>query len=674
MLARVGREWEPPVPISTAEWLEEYLYLPAESADLPGRYSLHYVPAMEGILAAWDDPACIEVDVQKSAQQAYTTTLLGYLLKRIDADPGPMVGLFSADEAAKEFVDEKLTPTVLATPRLRRKLDVTKTRSAGNRALFKKFAGGFLKLGGSRSIHKVKSTPASLVFVEEPDDATENLKQQGDAIRLLWERTKRRRRAKRLMGGTPSVAGLSRIEEHVEQSDKRVLPIACHDCGDKHVLDFAHVVWVGKDGDAGLTGEEHPVYGRQQPDTAVYVCPHCGSPWDDYQRKENIRDTVRSAREAGDPLRGWVATAPFHGIAGFHELNELYSCLPGVGMADLVRDYLAAEHKAERGDENDKIVFVNSKLGRPYEFRGDEVTADALRAKAEDYPEGIVPSRAFLITAGVDVQHDSLYVVIRAWAPGEECWLIVFVQLFAAQTTALKQDPVWDALDDTLFRGFAHELGGRLNLSAVTIDAGDGNTSDAVYDWVRTRSARHRDVLIMAGKGSSERTDPEIFSLPRTEVDHRNPKRRTKADKHGVRVFIVGTSKAKDWISARIGLAGDGPERMHVYADVRDDYYDQVTAEVKAPHRRLRRRVWQLKSGRENHAGDCEVYCLHAARAKRVHLLRPGQWQALEAQVRQPDLLGAAPTAEAVDRVPRETPDAANEARPRFRVKRKARH
>ena len=144
-------------------------------------------------------------------------------------------------------------------------------------------------------------------------------------------------------------------------------------------------------------------------------------------------------------------------------------------------------------------------------------------------------------------------------------------------------------------------------------------------------------------KGSSSQQDPEIFSTPSAKpVDHHNAKKRTKADKHGLRVFLVGTNKAKDWLAAHMKMEGVGPGRHHAYKDVRADYFDQITGEVKAPHRSIRnRKVWQQKAGRPVEAWDCEVYALHAARARRVHLLKPAQWDALEHKLTQVDLFSA---------------------------------
>lgn len=624
--------------MSTATWAETYLQLPSEQADVPAGFDLYYAPYLLGIFHAWDSDAG-EVVTQKGAQIAYTTALGAYLGARIDRDPCAIVGLFAGEEAAREWVDEKFVPTVQATPALARRIDTTTSRKAGNRALFKRFPGGFLKLGGSRSIHKVKSTPAPLVFVEEPDDSKENLRDQGDAIQLLWERAKRFRRSKRILGGTPSVKGISRVEAHLERSDKRVLPIRCHGCGESHVLGFEHVRWQE-------AGPEHPIYGQAQPETAVYACPHCGLEWSDAERKSNIRATCFDARTAGDPWGGWEPTAEFHGTYGFHELGEVYSCLPGAGLPALVRDYLEAQHRKALGDENAWIVFVNSKLGRPYEYTGEEIGAEQLRDRADDYPPLQIPRNGLLVTAGIDVQHDRLYVIIRAWGPGAESWLLYFDEISAERTSIDREDRCWSDLSDLLFRTFPSAAGYSVPLSALTIDCSDGHTSDAVYSWVRTQSRQHRNVRIMAGKGDSNSADAEVFTTPRRKVDHQRADKQTKADRHGVQVWMIGTNKAKDWLDGHLRLKGDGPGRFHWFLSVRDDYLEHLTAEVKAPSRRLGgRKVWQLRPGKPNHGLDCEVYALHAAWSQRVHIMQAAKWDELRARLSQPSLFDALPEA-----------------------------
>jgi phage terminase large subunit GpA-like protein len=77
-----------------------------------------------------------------------------------------------------------------------------------------------VKFVGSNSIADVKSTSARRLIVEEPDDCNQNLRGQGDSIKLIEERGKSFRDAKVLIGGTPSVKGVSSIDDEYDHSDR----------------------------------------------------------------------------------------------------------------------------------------------------------------------------------------------------------------------------------------------------------------------------------------------------------------------------------------------------------------------------------------------------------------------------------------------------------------------
>ena len=322
-------KWAPPVKMRIRDWANKYRYLSSVEAARPGKYVLGVTPYLEwenGPLDALDDPNVSVVCCMKSAQVAWTSGVLGNLLGRtIATAPCPILVLFPKEGAAKEYMDEKFMPMVEATPVLREKIDI-RVRAQGQRQLFKKFAGGFLKLVGSNSPASVKSSPVPLVCVEEPDDCNLNLRGQGDSIKLAKERTKTFAKPKIVIGGTPTVAGVSTIEAEMELSDKRVGMIPCHECGEAHVLNFDYLQC-----DQDPNGN-HPVFGKFLPETAYYVCPHCGCVWNDVQKNRNVK-------------RGWwQATAPFHGTAGFY-LNELYSPFPGSVFAELLKNGLPPNTK-----------------------------------------------------------------------------------------------------------------------------------------------------------------------------------------------------------------------------------------------------------------------------------------------------------------------------------------
>ncbi|NWD52679.1 phage terminase large subunit family protein [Pseudomonas gingeri] len=614
--------------MSIIEWADRYRWLSPEESATPGKYRFDKTPHLVwpgGPLEALDDPNVIEVVGRKSAQVAWTSGVMGNAIgKWIDLDPSPILILFPKAEAAKQYVAEKLEPMIEATRRLRKKVDL-RSRKLQQRQDFKRFPGGFLKMVGSNSPSSVKSTPVPRVAIEEPDDCNLNLRGQGDSIKLAKERLKTFRRSKIIIGGTPTIKGLSAIDAELELSDKRVGLVPCHGCGQSHALSFDHLHC---DEDESY---HHEIYGKRRPETAFYGCPHCGEVWDDHQKNANLK------------LGRWEATAEFRGIAGYI-LNELYATFHGSRFEVLMEKKLQAEHAMSLGNIGPMIAFTNSSKGESYEYKSNAPKTDELEKRAEPYAELTAPKGVLLITVGVDVQGDRLALVIVGWGRGEESWRLYWGELEGNPKDI--NDPVWTELDRIIATPIQAEGGAQLAVSAVSVDSSDGNTSDAVYTYVRDRQRFN----IMAIKGASiDSRDREIFTKPAQSID--TTQDNTKAARYGLRVFIVGTHKAKTLIDGRIRLKGNGPGRMHWYSEIRADYYEQLTNEVLAPHpRQPSKMVWQKKAGRRNEALDCEVYALHAARSLKTHLLRDNEWDQLEQQQLQPTLFN---TEQAVAPVPR---------------------
>lgn len=627
--------------MNALEWARSFRYLSSIEADRAGKYDPEVTPYLcwpGNPLEALDDPNVREICCQKSAQVAWTSGVLGNALgKWIDLDPSPILGLFPKEGAAKEYMAEKFEPMVGATKRLARKVNL-RSRSAQQRMLFKRFPGGFLKLVGSNSPSSVKSSPIPRVFIEEPDDCNLNLRGQGDSIKLAKERTKtyRRSRVKIIIGGTPTVEGTSTIAAEMELSDKRVGMIPCHHCGEEHQLDFDNLKCP--------TDEtvSHPIYGSRVPEKTYYVCPHCGGTWSDAEKRRNVRNGR------------WVATAPFNGIAGYY-INELYSPFPGSVFSILMENWLTALHHLGLGDESKLVAWTNSSKGVPYAFKGDQPEADDLAKRALPYPPGTVPEGGLVLSMGVDVQHTWLELVVRAWGRGEESWLVLHERIHG--NPFLVEDDCWTELDKRIFGVYQHARGFRLRVSAASIDSSDGQTSDAVYKYVRTRQGR--GVEVMAIKGS-RKPDAEIFRRPAPSID--SVKRNTKASKFGVKVFIVGVGKCKDLLigdAGRIMLTGSGPGRFHFYQGVAGDYCEQLLGEIKVPVRQSNGYVikaWQKKVGARVEVLDCENYALHASRAAKIHLMQEGAWSALEAKLSQSGLFDDESDAEPIVSAPASSP------------------
>jgi phage terminase large subunit GpA-like protein len=631
-MRRALRCLAPPPNLKTSEWAERYRYI--AKGPLPGKFSFRLTPFLRAPCEAFDDPTVHTIAGIKPSQIGWTDIVIGNIIgKIVHQQPQDVIMLFPREQSAKDWSADKFNPMVMATPVLRSRVEV-KVKSKDQTQTRKNLPGGFiLKLVGANSPDNLKGFTARVQIVEEPDDCTTSSGKQGDSIQLVRARGNTYGQTKTVIGGSPTVAGASQIEDEMALSDQQRWMVPCHDCGEAHELQWENVHWLSD------PEQNHPVFGTAKPETAYYACPHCGSIWD-------------TARKNANSLVGrWVASAAFTGTRGFY-----YSCLMvtfGAGdLAKLATEYLQANRKFEEGEPGDLIAFWNTKLGRTWEHQSDTPDEETLKARAEDYAELTVPHGGLILTAGVDVQHDRLAVVIRAWGRGEESWLVYWGEI--AGRTLVEEQGAWPDLDKLLTREFQHVSGAKLAIKAVSIDSSDGSVSEVVYAYVRRRLGRKYMAVKGAAEQSAERR--EIYTLPRA-VDF---KYRAKADKFGVQVYTVGTARAKDvLIENRINLTANGPGRIHWYAGVRPDYWEQLTSEMKVPHRTVKyRKVWHKKSGVRNEALDCEVYALHAARALKTNLMKDVHWGAIELKIRQQEIF-----AEPTD-APSEEPETAQAQEP----------
>lgn len=620
LMSRAWSEFAPPPKLRIDEWAEKYRILSSEETHSPGPFSLEATPVLREILQACSDPTIRKVVVQKSAQVGYTVgvvaNVLGY---HVHHRPSVQIAVFPREKSAKDFAAEKFDPMVRATKPLAARVSL-KSRAAGNSQTRKHYPGGLIKLVGSNSPSDVKSTSARVVIIEEPDDASCDVRGQGDSIKLAEERAKAYPDHLILIGGTPTAKNASSIEAEILASDQRKYHVPCHACGDEHIPAWGCVV-IPENHD--LPPRE--IYGHARWESAYYVCPACGVPWTDEERHSAIR-------------RGhFEATAPATAAAGFL-LNELLSTFDGSRVPVLARKYLEAKHKQDEGDHSEMIAFWNSTLGEPWEYRGELPEEDELRERAEAYAEWSVPAGGLIPLVAVDVQHDRLAVTCWVIGRREEMWLTFWGEL--PGQTIVPFAGAWVDLDILLENTVRHASGAELRIAAVAIDSSDGQTSAAVYDYVRKRNRSSRPVFAIKGASDSE-GKVEIWKPPQVQsIDpHRNGR---KSDKHGVHVHIIGVAKAKDTLlgwaqeGGRVRLTGEGPSRMHWYENVRQDFYEQLLSEIKIPQRQNpKRRQWKKRTGRPNEALDCTVYTLWMIHAQRLHIQRPEWWDNMDTSIRQ---------------------------------------
>jgi phage terminase large subunit GpA-like protein len=518
----------------------------------------------------FNDPKVERIVIMSSAQVGKTEIILNALGYVADKAPHGTLIIFPTLEDSRLFSRTRLTPLFRDCPVLKNKIAAAKSRDSGNTALYKEFNGGFFRLVGAGSASGLASMPLPYVFADEVDKY-EPHKKEGDPLTLALVRNKMFWNRKAIITSTPSVSGESRIEKLYEQSDQRRFYVPCLHCEKEQLLMFKNLRW-----DKG-----HDKQGKKthKPETAYYVCEHCGVVINDAEKNEMVR--------AGR----WIAKGALNGVAGFH-INEFYS--PYRTFTHIAQEFLKSK------DDPEKLqVFTNSVLGEVWNIPHEAMAEDELIKRGETYykvdskdeKERTLPQGGALLTAGVDIQNDRIEAVVRLWGKGDESWGVEYHVIWGDPY----QDIVWNSLDDLLSKEYEHAAGVKLKIKCCAIDT--GYATEQVYKYINTRRFPR-----VAVKGTGGRGDP----LARNA---------TKPDKLKVPLHLVGVDTAKNTLYQRSFIVKNGPGKMHWNQNFNKQYFEQFTAEKRIKKMRAGQEisVWEKPSGRANEALDCEVYA-YAAR------------------------------------------------------------
>ncbi len=527
------------------------------------------------MLDAVTDPAVTEITVMKSARVGYTKMLDHTVGFFIHADPSPILMVQPRTEDAESYSKTEIAPMLRDTPVLAAIAGEQKTKNSDQTILSKIFKNGAsLTLVGANSPAGFRRITARVILFDEIDGyPIGGAGNEGDQIALGKKRGETFFDRLVIMGSTPTVKGVSRIEKSWEESDQRRYHVPCPHCAEMQTL-----VWGGKDTPHGLKWRQDE-RGQHLPETTIYVCIN-GCVIEEADKPAMIA--------AGE----WRASRPFKGHAGFH-IWAGYSLFVNASWARLVAEWLRV-----KDDPLARQTFVNLVLGEPYEERGDNVLSERVLAGRREVWAAEVPDGVAVLTAGLDTQGDRVEVEIVGWGRDEERWSIAH--------EVIEGDPgapaLWDEVDALLRRTWTRADGRTFSVMAACVDSG-GNHTEKVYEFSKARLGRR----IWAIKGESAKGGARSPVWPT-----KRPSAKTKTT---FRPVIVGVNAAKDAIRYRLALDQPAPGQpkpgfMHYPADRDMGFFSQLLAErsvVKAANGQ-RYRVWEQIPGRANEALDLAVY------------------------------------------------------------------
>ena len=586
---------QPPPKLTLSEWAGRYGVLSRETSAQTGRFRAF--PYQTGIMDAVTDPAVDKITVMKSARIGYTKVLDHVVGYYIHQDPAPILMVQPRVEDGEDYSKTEIAPMLRDTPVLAELAGDPKSRNSDQTILKKTFANGSsLSIVGANSPSGFRRVTARVVLFDEIDGyPSGGAGSEGDQIALGTKRTETFWNRKIVVGSTPTIKGLSRIERSYNESDQRRFHVPCPTCGALQVLE-----WGGLDMPHGMKWDKDED-GNGMPESVYYVCKENGCVIHDVDKPEMVA------------LGEWQASKPFKGHAGFH-IWAGYSLFPNASWKNLVAEWLRV-----KDDPLLRQTFINLVLGEPYEDRGEKALNEAkLSARCEVFPAE-VPDGVAVLTVGIDTQDYRFEIEVVGWGMNEESWSIDHEVIEGDMETP---DP-WDRLDAYLKKIWTRADGRGFAVMAACMDSG-GHHTQKVYDFCKARLGRK----IWAIKGES------AIGGKRSPVwPTKKPSSRTKST---FRPIIIGVNAAKDSIRSRLHIEKPGPGYMHFPVERDINYFAQLTSErsVRKVSGGQHYRVWELPPGRANEALDCRVYgyaalcgLLHFGLKlnKKVEMVAPGR-------------------------------------------------
>ena len=597
-LLRAWRDGLTPDPdLTVSAWADRHRILSPRGANEAGPWRTSRTPYLREIMDALSPShPCQRVVVMKGAQLGLTESGNNWIGYVIHHAPGPMLAVQPTVELAKRFSQQRIDPLIEASPALCEKVAPSRSRDSGNTVLSKEFPGGILVMTGANSAVGLRSMPARYLFLDEVDAYPPSADEEGEPVALAEARTRTFSwRRKLLLGSTPTIKGLSRIEREYEASDQRRYFVPCPHCGEKQHLIFERLRWE-----------------KDKPETAAYVCEHCEQPIAEHHKTAMlVAGEWRPTATSADPL-----------TIGFH-ISSLYSPVGWLSWERIAREWEAAQTSDEA-----KRSFINGVLGETWAETGEAPDWQRLYERREDFARGTVPQGGLFLTAGADVQKDRIEVSVWAWGRGLESWLVDHLVIDGGPGEAA----TWAQVSTLLGETWPHVSGARLGLARLGIDT--GYEAPAVYAWARRQG--WGQVLPLKGVEGFNRSAP--VSGP-THVDATEGGLKIK---RGARLWTVAVATFKSETYRFLRLAAPTSEQdrypagyIHLPRGTDAEWIKQLVGEqlVTVKTRRgFTRLEWQ-KLRERNEALDCRVYARAAAWIAGADRWLERKWRELEMQV-----------------------------------------
>ncbi|WP_164091448.1 phage terminase large subunit family protein [Poseidonibacter lekithochrous] len=551
---------KPKPRLTGSQWADKYFHLSPESSASPGKWKT--LPYQVEPIDCMTDEITKQVTWFKSARVGYTKCINVAVGYHIHQNPASILLAQPTDGEALGYAEDEIEPMIRDNDVISGLIGKTtkKGKNKKEKTAKKMYPGGILELVGAHSPKNFRRRTVRVFIGDEIDGWEQQAGQEGDQVALGKKRTNDFWNRKIILGSSPGVKHLSKIEPEFLKGDQRYYNVPCPHCGHYHKLEWANF---------DAPRDEH---GDVIESEVGFFCPDCGVKYHEDHKIEMI--------EKGK----WVALKPFKGHASFH-IWAAYSYNANSSWYEIAKEWFEAQ-----GNILKLKAFSMLVLGETWEDeQGEKIEDNELFNRREDYE--LIPNEALILTCGVDTQDDRLEGEVKAWGAGFESWGVIPFRIEGKPS----QSQVWKDLDDIIKTTYKREDGIELRVLCTCIDSG-GHFTDEVYKYCK-KNEIHR---VYPVKGANTLGKP-IISRP------------TTSNKAKVKLFTVGTDTAKELIYSRLKFDEFGEGYMHFNKNFDVEYFKMLVSEKMVNTFKNGRavRIWKPIRAR-NESLDYTVYNLAA--------------------------------------------------------------
>lgn len=577
------------------EWMEENYMLAGGTSAIEGPWSREYTPYFVPIAQWLSDTVTREVWIYASAQSGKTTFGTGFVGYITDAAPGPTLLIMPTKDDVKNRVEARIRPMFAANEELLKHVSGGRVRNIfiGKQTVMDHM---ILYIGWPTTPQALADKPVCYIIADESGKYPAFVGEEADPISLMRKRQRWFKGRSKLLGMTTPVTEADMSDQQFTRGDMCQWWVACHKCGRWHKLAWENVKIDRFERAGHKEFYAESVYRKGK--HARYVCPECGAKWTEDERWR----AVCSGRYVPDGcslddagrIKGTVRHISYRSCR-IHALM-LHPMVETV--TNLVCQFVNAQRAKKMGNIQPLKDFFNSQLARPWREKKADTDIEILRGHVGGYSKGKVPPGVRMLTAGLDVQLDHVYIRVIGWGYLAEHWSVFEQRIETGPTDQLENMlKVRPYLAMTFPLMTDSELTMRITLSAI-----DRKYNSDVVDAFCVSCIGTAAIIPVAGDDRVSRT------MWRTGAAAGG-----KLKRYDLNVTAYKDSLYRSYFEAQT----PGPGYGHLHKDTPYEVLEHLTSEEKKIGRKGERIIWirwMLKNeGKANHYWDCDVYARAAA-------------------------------------------------------------